>query len=172
MVIPQGIVVVGQVLGHLHGDDHILGTLQDQHRSGVAVHIQGRTAHHSVRIQIDCRVLQHNCTNILAVGHGSGCHRRTAHRTAQQIQMVGVYKVPALCRVNDGIQILHLLQDLFLIRVVNASGNIMEPMHALRTGAAICPAVKVKGVAGNTALGKTFQGRQVSLIVALCSVGI
>ena len=48
----------------------------------------------------------------------------------------------------------------------------MEPMHALRTGAAICPAVKVKGVAGNTALGKTFQGRQVSLIVALCSAGI
>ena len=86
--------------------------------------------------------------------------------------MLGVYKVPALCRVNDGIQILHLLQDLFFIGVVNASGNIMEPMHALRTGAAICPAVKVKGVAGNAALGKTFQGRQVSLIVALCSVGI
>ena len=63
--------------------------------------------------------------------------------------------------VDDGVQILHLLQDLFFVGVVNASGNIMEPMHALRTGAAICPAVKVKGVAGNTALGKTFQGRQV-----------
>lgn len=42
------------------------------------------------------------------------------------------------------------------IGAINASGNVMEPMHALRPGAAACPAVEIKGVAGNAAHGKAF----------------
>ena len=48
----------------------------------------------------------------------------------------------------------------------------MEPRHALRAGAAACPAVEAEGLTGNTARGKAFQGGHIRLIIALRAVGV
>lgn len=50
--------------------------------------------------------------------------------------------------------------------------HIMEPRHALRAGAAACPAVEAEGLTGNTARGKAFQGGHIRLIIALRAVGV
>lgn len=118
----------GQILRHLHGDNYVLRALQDQHRTGVAVYVQGGTAYHGIRIQIDGRILQHNAANVIAVGHSGSRHRRTAHGAAHKVKTVRVHESPALCRFDDGIQILHLLQDLFLIGVITETDQELREL--------------------------------------------
>ena len=45
-------------------------------------------------------------------------------------------------------------------------------MHALGAGAAICPAIEIKGIAGNAAHGKAFQRGHIRFVIALRTVGI
>ena len=118
----------GQILRHLHGDNYVLRALQDQHRTGVAVYVQGGTAYHGIRIQIDGRILQHNAANVIAVGHSGSSHCRTAHGAAHKVKTVRAHDIPTFCRFDDGVQILHLLQDLFLIGVITETDQELREL--------------------------------------------